>query len=44
MKIIDKQFESLVSQTRYGKQNYDGMGTCREEKMIAVSKRRRTHG
>jgi len=41
MKIFVKQLESLVSQTRKGKQDCDGMGTCSEEKMMAVSKRSR---
>jgi len=30
---------ACISQTSYGKQDCDGMGTCSEEKMIAVSKR-----
>jgi len=38
-KDIRQALESLVSQTRYGKQDCDGMGTCSEQKMIAVSKR-----
>jgi len=41
MKIFDKQLESLVSQTRYGKQDCDSMGTCSEEKMIALTRRSR---
>jgi len=39
MNIFVKQLESRVSQTRYGNQDCDGMGTYSEEKMIAVSKR-----
>jgi len=39
MKIFVKQLESLVSHTRYGKQDCVSMDTCSEEKMIAVSKR-----
>jgi len=37
-KILDKPLDSLVSKTRQKKQDCNGMGTCSEEKMIAVSK------